>query len=478
MARVVARKTRDELARRHTLDFMRLLWPAMQVNWHHKVLCDVCDGVLGGWITRAAVSIAPRSTKSETFSVHFPALYLGRFPQREILHISYAASLSNMFSFKVRQMIETDPVYHRLFPNTRLHPQRARLDDWRTTEGGGFRSVGVEAGISGRGADLEIIDDPLKEGDERSPATLENVWQWLLSAARTRLAPHGAIVIAATRWHPLDPIGRVLAVAKEDPNADQYEEICIPAVALPGDVWGRQAGESFWRWRYQEEELARIRAMSDRYFQALFQQNPAGTDTVDFRAENFVMRERIYEGVRGVWCFDLALSEKERSDYTSYGRWQYRRPYLFVSHLHRGREGWPDTKNQILRQMAAWPNDLFVFPKHTFELMAVQDLRAADLDYANRVLAADGLPALTSVGDRIVQVDLPGDKRARAMVFADLVAAQRVIVEDTMGGRQFVFEHANYGGLEHDDCIDQETVATHYFGIHKEFKDVYMGRGA
>jgi predicted phage terminase large subunit-like protein len=443
-----------ERGRRDMLTFCRITKPDWMTAPHHLLLTSVADRLISGELRFVAISLPPRHTKSEIFSVRFPAYFFGRFPHKQLLHVSYAGSLSNAFSFQIREIIARNADYANLFPATALHPQRQRLDDWMTTAGGGFRSVGIGAGISGRGADGIIIDDPMQEGDENSPATMEQKYNWYASAARTRLTPNGFVVIPMTRWHPSDLIGRILDSMKLDADSDQFLYIRLPALSEgEGDPLERGEGQPLWPERYSRENLLALRAASHRYFEALFQQNPQPEASKLFFARDFRRVEVEDNAPFGVWAFDLAISDNESADFSAWARWIKAGDEYIVTSITRHRQEWPATKEAIIDLMNRYPRDWFVFPAQTYELVAVQELRALGARYARRLR----------------QVTMKGDKRARAASFADAVAAGRVMVQHGAAGDAFIEEHDRFPDI-HDDFVDMSSVAMHHLTAGGDFK--------
>lgn len=439
------------------LTFSRLMMPSWESGPHHALLSKYADKFLRREIRFLGISLPPRHTKSEMFSINLPAMILGHYPSADIIHASYAASLSNGFSFRIREMIRSSLLYRELFPATVLHADRQRIDDWRTVQGGMFRSVGVGAGITGQGADWLIIDDPHKEGDEKSMTTLDDMWTWYISAARTRLSKGGSVVLVHTRWSPFDLIGRVEDVMSSSPDADQFVFLRLPALAEKDDVLGRSEGQALWPSRFDERTLKAMQVSSPRYFAALYQQDPKPDETQLFFKQDF-KRAVITGGekARGIWCFDLAITNNESADFTAWARFvrseltgdkarDMVERTVTVSHIARKRQEWPDTKQNIIDLMLAFPNDIFVFPRQTFELIAVQELRRLGTQYSRRIR----------------QTKMAGDKRANAAPFSDLVRAGRVTVEMGADGDLFINEHCTFPG-RNDDLVDVSSVFTSY----------------
>lgn len=461
VAHQVVEMTTRELARRKLAEFTLYTKPDYDMQDFHRVICETLDLVLSRQLLRLMLSMPPRHGKSELTSIRLPALELGQRPHSHIIHASHSTSLSNSFSFQVRDLIRGLPAFRRLFPDVQLHPDRQRLDNWLTTSGGGMFSVGVASAISGHGADLLIIDDPIKEGDEQSLTTLQQIYDWFVSAAMTRLSPGAPVLITGTRWSPLDLIGRLTALMKSDPKADQYYVLVLPGIAGENDMLGREVGAALWPARFGLERLRALKLASERYFLALIQQDPRATDTQLFFPEYFKeVTEDFTTGDRAAWCFDLAITEKDSSDYTAFARYRYNKKtgILYISGIMRVRKEWPKVKRLIKRMAAVYPDDDFCFSTHMLELMAVQELRGE-------------MPEATG---RIIAVDQPGDKRARASVLADRGASGRVYVRRSRHSQAFINEHLNFPADMHDDWVDSGSVATHHFGINSEVKALIL----
>lgn len=455
LAQTIYSELDAELARRRMLDFSRFVMPGFITAPHHRLLCEVCDRVVSGASRFVIVNLPPRHTKSLLFSVHLPALLLGQRPDLQILHASYAASLSNQFSMQVRALVRDNAAYRQLFPHVALAGDRRRLDDWRTVQGGGFRSVGTGAGISGHGADVIILDDCHKEGDELSATTMENTFNWYVSAVRTRLSPGGSIVIPMTRWHPLDLAGRVITESGEE-----WEVITLPALAGEGDLLGRVPGAALWPARYDEAWLSEQRRLSPRYFEALYQQNPQPEEGQLYFQEDFRRLDLHYATI-GFWAFDLAITENEAADFTAWARFFYDGKAFFVSSPHQQQKTWPDSRADIVRLMQEYPDDLFVFPDHVLERMAVQELTRIEGGRFAR---------------QIRKVKLDKDKRARASVFADRVRAGLVFVEAGDAGDKYIQQHVLFPGA-HDDFVDVSSVAAYHCGLNSPIKVLGLSKG-
>lgn len=458
--RAMLYQVQAELARRRMIDFCEWTHRDWITAEHHEYLCDVGDRIISGELRFVAISMPPRHGKSELFSIKLPALYLGHHPDRQIIHASYAAALSNDFSRQVRAVIRDDRRYRQLF-KVRLHPDRQRIDDWLTTSLGGMFSVGTGAGVTGHGMHLGIGDDLVKEGDEKSPTQLEAIAHWYISAFRTRLAPSGQILIPMTRWHPDDPIGFVTAMMEKDPNADQYTVINIPGLIETeeqrlADPLQREMGQALWEARFSRSDLLAIKASSPRVFQSLYQGDPQPDVVKLFDAADFIRfprseRSRLI-AEPGAWCFDLAASERDVADFTVAARYRLIDDHLWASHILHKQIAWSRVMRLLKLLIKMFDRDLFVFPNQFLEMLALQEIRRL-------------------APDRVIEITFPGpqDKRSRALTGHDISVAGRYHVEQTSAGDLFVEEHDKFPG-RHDDCVDVSSVATHFYGLHEEIE--------
>lgn len=454
----VGRRFHRALARRSFYFFCTYVYKDFLTAPHHLLIAEALDKMTSGATTRLFIALPPRHSKSLMCSELYPAYWLARNPTKQIIHASYASSLSNKFSMSVRSMVRDNVAYKELFPHMALDQERRRMDDWWLTSGGGFRSIGVTGGITGSGADLFIVDDPHKEGDELSPTALDVIWNWWASAAQTRLSPGAPVLLVMTRWHPNDMAGRSLRLAESDAAADQWETLIFPALAVAHDALGRSPGQALWPERYSRERLLAIRAVSERYFEALFQQNPEFSNEPLFAVGDFT--RAIHHAASYFWTFDIAITEKERSDYTVCAKWSFSDDILCLHHIERFRAQWPVVKQALVDIMHDNPLDDLYFPTQLLELFALQTLRADADDPA-----------------RIHEVVMPGDKHSRAVVLSDFTKNSTVIVCPGETGDQFVLEHVNFlGTAKHDDCVDVSSVATHAIGLQERFHLAIVGQ--
>ena len=287
-----------------------------------ELLCTKLEAVAEGKIKRLMVFMPPRSGKSQVCSKKFPAWYLRKYPDREIMITSYSADLAFDFSRIARNTIQDE---RGIFPNINVDQQARAVKHWTLANHlGGLIAAGVGGPITGRGAHLAIIDDAFKNYEEAASETVrESVWQWYRSTLRTRLAPDGAIFLVCTRWHQDDLAGRLLEEAKNG-DGEQWEVISLPGIAEDNDQLGRKPGEAL-STRFPIEELLTIKkAMGSYLFSSLYQQNPRAKEGNYFKSHWFVdagevqtllshWRKQGY--VQTFAAMDMAVGERQQNDF-------------------------------------------------------------------------------------------------------------------------------------------------------------------
>jgi predicted phage terminase large subunit-like protein len=244
---------------------------------HHRRIADKLEAVERGEIDRLMIFMPPRHGKSELASRRFPAWYLGRNPNRQIIAASYNSDLANDFGREVRNIVD-GPEYGCVF-NTRLRDDSRAADRWNTDSGGAYVAAGVGTAVTGRGAHILLIDDPLKDREEAdSEIRRQRVWDWYTSTAYTRLMPGGAVILIQTRWHEDDLAGRLIESSKT--GGDKWDVLDLPAMD--------DRGNALWPEWYGVKTLERIRAaIGPRDWSALYQQRPAPEEGDYFKADWF-----------------------------------------------------------------------------------------------------------------------------------------------------------------------------------------------
>jgi len=334
------------LARRRLLHFTQMTHPAYSAGWVHDDICRRLERfsaqVAAGQSPRLMILVPPRHGKSELASIRFPAWHLGHYPQHEIINVGYNLDLPMKFSRKVRE-ISRDPLYTAIFPDTQLDPDSQSVEAWNTTKGGGFTAAGVGGGITGKGAHILIVDDPIKNQEEADSVLVrDKLWDWYQSTAYTRLAPGGGVLCIETWWNDDDLAGRLQVAMRKDPEADQFEIVRYPALS---EAWEyrdvdtgeihrfhveqpdaqklellRPKDECLHEARYPTAALKRIRAnLQPRIWSALYQQNPVPDEGMYFKREYFRYANHpppVSHGARVFTAWDFAIGEKQQNDWT------------------------------------------------------------------------------------------------------------------------------------------------------------------
>jgi phage terminase large subunit-like protein len=347
------------LSKRKLMPFIKRMNPRYLNGWVHDDIAERLEkfsqDVADGKSPRLMILMPPRHGKSELASRMFPAWHLGKHPDHEFIACSYSLPLAMTFSRRVQQTLE-DPAYKVIF-GSELDPNNKSVEAWGLlNEPGGYLAAGVGGGITGRGAHILLIDDPIKNAEEADSFDhREKVWDWYLSVAYTRLAPGGGVLIIQTWWHDDDLAGKVQALMAEarkmaeeneeevDEDVDYFDVVKYPAIA-ENDEWLdedtreivqecpehnrgrllRRRGEALHAARYDLKKLNRIRRQNrrmdgsdGRWWSALYQQNPVPLDGSYFTKDMFLMGpgsqlQRCY--VFQAW--DFAISEKRNNDWT------------------------------------------------------------------------------------------------------------------------------------------------------------------
>lgn len=380
-----------ELARREFAHFAPYVYRGYPQARHLAVLAGylqqveryiATDGRDG--IGRLMINMPPRYWKSTTTSVLFPAWVLGRNPDTRMIVSSYNGSLATGFSKRIRDTI-SDMSYGFIFgAQSGLDPSKivALASDSRSVEAwdmdghrGGMAAAGVGGGLTGKGANLFIIDDPHKDrADAESAASRNRVWDWYTSTAYTRLEDNGAMIVIQTRWHADDLSGKLLKAMVTEADADKWVVVSMPALAVAYDddddkrlkslargVWsgfdplGRKPGEPLWRKKHTETGLAIVKANVGGYeFSSLYQQTPQDRVGALIQAHKIkrISADKVPSDLDIVRYWDIAVSGSKRADWLCGAKIGYSRDgRLYILHLARFRGPWSTARGKITRQM-------------------------------------------------------------------------------------------------------------------------------
>ena len=436
-----------ELAQEKFIAFVNKVWPSFIAGRHHARMAAAFEEVANGTCKRLIINMPPRHTKSEFASYLLPAWFLGKFPGKKVIQTSHTAELAVGFGRKVRNLVDSE-AYKTIFPGVGLQADSKAAGRWATNAGGDYFAIGVGGAVTGKGADLLIIDDPHSEQEatlaETNSDVYDKTYEWYTSGPRQRLQPGGAIVIVMTRWSKKDLTGQVLK-ADAQRNGEGWKVIEFPAI-LP-------SGKPLWPEFWPMEQLEALRdELPVSKWQAQYQQAPTSSVSAIIKREWW----RIWEADNPPPCdfiiqsWDTAFLKTERSDYSACTTWGvfYRdddtgRPQANIILLNaiKKRMEFPELKQRAYEEWQEWQPDSLIVEAKASGSPLLFELRAM------------GIP---------VQEYTPSkgsDKIARLNSVADIFASGLVWAPETRWGDELVEEVASFPSGEHDDLVDSMTQA-------------------
>ena len=324
-------------ARKSLLDFTCYTKEDYFVNWHHRVICEKLEKFARGEIKRLIIQAPPRTGKSELVSRRLPAYIFGINPNASVISCSYGADLASSMNRDVQRIISSKE-YKELFPETCLWEKNIRTvadgSYLRNSEifeivnfNGGYRCAGVGGGITGMGGTHLILDDPIKNAEEAESETYrDKVYEWYSTTFHSRLEKDAGLLITMTRWNADDVVGRILDLAKKDPDADQFEVISFPMVKETDEETEydkRKIHQVLWPEKYDEKAVRGIKVtLGAKNFQALHQQSPTAAKGNLVKREHF----KFYKELPASWDFfstswDFTFKDEKKSDYVVGQAW-------------------------------------------------------------------------------------------------------------------------------------------------------------
>jgi hypothetical protein len=306
------------LAKREFLRYIKYVSKWFRISWHHRVIAEALERVERGELKRLMIFLPPRHSKSEMVSISFPTWVLGRDKDKSIMEASYSADLAAEFGRQARNIVDSFE-YKNIFDTTLAEDSKSK-SVWSTNGRGRYNALGVGGAATGKGADILIIDDPIKNRkDADSFLIRDNIYKWYQSTARTRLSPTGAVILVVTRWHDDDLAGRLLDKEISSDTYQDWEVISFPAIAEEDEEF-RLKGEALWPDQYNLVNLLKTKAEVGSYeWSSLYQQNPVDTESQEFKKEMFkyISKDDVAEKRTNCWItIDPAVKEKDKADYT------------------------------------------------------------------------------------------------------------------------------------------------------------------
>ena len=421
------------------LSFVKHVWPEFVEGSHHKVIAEKFNKIAEGKIKRLIINMPPRHTKSEFASNLLPAWMVGRKPNLKIIQTTHTTELAIRFGRKAKTLIDS-PEYQQVF-KTRLREDSQAAGKWETEQGGEYYAAGVGSAITGRGADLLIIDDPHSEQDALNAAALEKAYEWYTSGPRQRLQPGGSIIVVMTRWSTKDLTGALLRSQKEV-KSDQWEVIEFPAI-LPSNkpVW-----PEFWKL----EELEGVKAsLSVPKWNAQWMQNPTSEEGSIIKREWW----KVWDGddvpplKHVIQSYDTAFLKKETADYSAITTWgvfypnQDSGPNLILLDALKERYEFPELRRIALEQYQYWKPETVVIESKASGLPLTYELRKM------------GIPVINFSPNK------GQDKHARVNAVAPLFESGVVWAPEQKFAEEVIEECAAFPYGDHDDLVDSMTQA-------------------
>lgn len=435
-----------ETAQASFISYIKMMWPGFIAGRHHAIMAKKFEDIASGKLKRLIINMPPRHTKSEFASYLLPSWFLGRFPNKKIIQCSNTADLAVGFGRKVRNLVDSEQ-YSTVFPDVSLRQDSKAAGRWATNQNGEYFAIGVGGTVTGKGADLLIIDDPHSEQEAAlasgDPTVFDRVYEWYTSGPRQRLQPGGAIVIVMTRWAEKDLTGRVMKDAAMRDSMDEWEVIEFPAILPSGNpLW-----PEFWSLKELsalKEELPAIK------WNAQYQQAPTGEEGALVKREWW----KVWTPERPPTCefiiqsWDTAFTKNARSDYSACTTWG-------VFHMNddpndinvimldafQKRMEFPELKEKALHHYKEWEPDACIIEAKAAGAPLIFELRAMGI-YVQDYTPVRG-----------------NDKFVRLNSVTDLFSSGKVWAPETRWASEVIEQMAAFPNGDHDDLVDSTTQA-------------------
>jgi predicted phage terminase large subunit-like protein len=441
-----------KLAQDRFLKFVEQVWPSFIGGRHHAKMADAFERVARGECKRLIINMPPRHTKSEFASYLLPAWFLGKYPGKKIIQCSHTAELAVGFGRKVRNLVDTE-VYHNIFPDLSLASDSKAAGRWNTSKGGDYFAIGIGGAVTGKGADVLIIDDPHSEQEaaiaEVNPDIYDKTYEWYTSGPRQRLQPGGSIVIVMTRWSKRDLTGQILKDAAANDSLGEWEVIEFPAI-LPSD-------KPLWPEFWELSELEKVkRDVPNSKWMAQYQQNPISESAAIVKREWW----REWESDKPPQCdfilqsWDTAFEKTQRADYSACTTWGVfyqpddagnEQANIILLNAFRDRMEFPELKQVAIEEYRDWEPDSIIIEKKASGAPLIYEMRAM------------GIPVQEFTPTR------GNDKISRLNAVSDLFASGRVWAPASRWAEEVIDEVAEFPAGSHDDYVDTVSMAMHRF---------------
>jgi predicted phage terminase large subunit-like protein len=428
------------------MEYVKMMWPGFVHGRHHALMAKKFEAIAKGEMKRVIINMPPRHTKSEFASYLLPSWFLGKNPAKKVIQCSNTADLAVGFGRKVRNLVDSEQ-YASVFPGVKLRQDSKAAGRWATNKNGEYFAIGVGGTVTGKGADLLIIDDPHSEQEAAAasgnPEIYQKVYEWYTSGPRQRLQPGGAIVIVMTRWGEADLTGRVLQDALKREKGEEWELIELPAI-MP-------SGNPLWPEFWSIDELEALKEeLPVSKWNAQYQQKPTGEEGALVKREWWKIweRERPPNCEYVIQSWDTAFTKSERSDYSACTVWGVfhmdedpKNVNVILLEAYQERLEFPELKEKAFEMYNIWEPDTCIIEAKAAGSPLIFEMRRM------------GVP---------VQEYTPvrgNDKFVRINSVTDLFRSGKVWAPDTRWAHELIEQMAAFPNAAHDDLVDSSTQA-------------------
>ena len=434
-------------AREDFMSFVKCVWPEFVEGSHHRHIAKKFNDLASGKINRLIINMPPRHTKSEFASFLLPAWMVGRNPKLKIIQATHTGELAVRFGRKAKTLIDSDE-YHKIF-ETRLREDSQAAGRWETAQGGEYFAAGVGGAITGRGADLLIIDDPHSEQDAMSATAMESAYEWYTSGPRQRLQPGGKIIVVMTRWSTKDLTGKLLAHQKEA-KSDKWDVVEFPALLDTGTKKERPVWPEYWK--MSELEIVKATLPVGKW-NAQWMQQPTSEEGAIIKREWWRRwkHDWIPDLHHVIQSYDTAFLKKETADFSAITTWGVfypdndSGPNLMLLDSVKERLEFPELRRKALEQYKYWNPETVIIEGKASGMPLTYELRQMNIPVVNFT---------PSRGN---------DKHARVNTCAPLFESGMIWAPEQNFADDVIEECAAFPHGDHDDLVDSMTQAVMRF---------------
>ena len=441
-----AEKKIQNKAKNDFLSFVKCMWPDFIEGSHHRHIAEKFNKLATGEINRLIINMPPRHTKSEFASYLLPSWMVGRNPKLKIIQATHTGELAIKFGRKAKHLIDSEE-YSKIF-QTRLQEDSKAAGRWETAQGGEYFAAGVGGAITGRGADLLIIDDPHSEQDAMSESALEGAYEWYTSGPRQRLQPGASIVLVMTRWSTKDLTAQLIKAQKEV-KGDQWDVVEFPAILDHG-----KKSEPVWPQYWKLDELEKVKAtLPVAKWNAQWMQAPTSEEGALIKREWWKVwkHDWIPQLHYVIQSYDTAFLKKETADFSAITTWGLFYPNpdsplnLILLDAVKDRFEFPELRRKALEQYRYWDPEMVIVEAKASGLPLTYELRQMDIPVVNFT---------PSKGN---------DKHVRVNSCAPVFESGMVWAPETKFAEEVIEECAAFPHGDNDDLVDSMTQAVMRF---------------